>query len=254
MPEYLAPGVYVEEVDTGSKPIEGVSTSTSGMVGVTAWGPEKIVTLVTGWADFQRQFGGYLEQRIYDKAWYLPHAVEGFFTNGGKRLYIVRVLPSTATPAITYLVDRPTSNPSLQTILEKKSSMNNNEITLDAGVDTTKVLKDLVFKLDDGQFAEYVRVAEDATTNVVKLESSPYRDHDQGATFESRDILLKIQAIDRGAWGNTLQITPDDDESLLETSVAADAVANQAKIVLNITQGVLLSFLLRKSYLNMSSF
>jgi phage tail sheath protein FI len=38
MPEYLAPGVYVEEVDTGSKPIEGVSTSTSGMVGVTSGG------------------------------------------------------------------------------------------------------------------------------------------------------------------------------------------------------------------------
>ena len=39
MPEYLAPGVYVEEVDTGSKPIEGVSTSTAGMVGVTERGP-----------------------------------------------------------------------------------------------------------------------------------------------------------------------------------------------------------------------
>jgi phage tail sheath protein FI len=35
MPEYLSPGVYVEEVDTGSKPIEGVSTSTVGMVGIT---------------------------------------------------------------------------------------------------------------------------------------------------------------------------------------------------------------------------
>ena len=38
MPEYLAPGVYVEEIDTGSKPIEGVSTSTSGMIGVTVFG------------------------------------------------------------------------------------------------------------------------------------------------------------------------------------------------------------------------
>jgi uncharacterized protein len=237
MPEYLAPGVYVEEVDTGSKPIEGVSTSTSGMVGVTEWGPEKIVTLVTGWADFQRQFGGYLDKNFYNGAWYLPHAVEGFFTNGGKRLYIVRVLPKAATPAITYLVDRPTSDASLKATLKNKLSKSN-EITLDAGAD--QVLTDSVFKLDDGQFAEYVRAAEngDAATQVVKLESSPYRDHDQGATFESRDSLLKIQAIDRGAWGNTLQITPDDDESLLETSVAADAAANQAKVILNITQGI----------------
>ena len=38
MPEYLAPGVYVEEIDTGTKPIEGVSTSTAGMLGVTLFG------------------------------------------------------------------------------------------------------------------------------------------------------------------------------------------------------------------------
>jgi uncharacterized protein len=107
MPEYLAPGVYVEEVDTGSKPIEGVSTSTSGMVGVTELGPVNVPTLVTGFADFQRQFGGYLDRRIYiGSTWYLPHAVEGFFTNGGKRLYAVRVLPPSATSARTTLFDQ----------------------------------------------------------------------------------------------------------------------------------------------------
>jgi uncharacterized protein len=107
MPEYLAPGVYVEEVDTGPKPIEGVSTSTSGMVGVTEWGPVNIATLVTGFADFQRQFGGYLDRRIYTgNTWYFPHAVEGFFTNGGKRLYVVRVLPSSATSARIDLFDQ----------------------------------------------------------------------------------------------------------------------------------------------------
>jgi phage tail sheath protein FI len=111
MPEYLAPGVYVEEVDTGSKPIEGVSTSTSGMVGVTERGPVNIPTLVTGIADFRRQFGGYLDRRIFTSntsgnIWYLPHAVEGFFNNGGKRLYVVRVLPDSATFAQTTLFDQ----------------------------------------------------------------------------------------------------------------------------------------------------
>ena len=48
MPEYLAPAVYVEEVDTGTKPIEGVSTSTTGMIGVTERGPVNVPTLVTG--------------------------------------------------------------------------------------------------------------------------------------------------------------------------------------------------------------
>ena len=60
MPEYLAPGVYVEEVDTGSKPIEGVSTSTTGMVGVTERGPVDVPVLVTGVGEFNRWFGGLL--------------------------------------------------------------------------------------------------------------------------------------------------------------------------------------------------
>ena len=107
MPEYLAPGVYVEEVDSGSKPIEGVSTSTSGMVGVTERGPVGVATLVTSFPDFVRQFGGYLDDRIYTgSTWYLPHAVEGFFVNGGKRLYVVRVLPDSAATAGITLFDR----------------------------------------------------------------------------------------------------------------------------------------------------
>ena len=107
MPEYLSPGVYVEEVDTGPKPIEGVSTSTAGMVGVCERGPVNVPTLVTGWADFMRQFGGILNRRVFTGGtWYLPHAVKGFFDNGGKRVYVVRVLPDTATAAQALLFDR----------------------------------------------------------------------------------------------------------------------------------------------------
>src|SRR3954466_15085605 len=100
MPEYLAPGVYLEEVDTGSKPIEGVSTSTCGMVGVTERGPVNQPTFTTSFADFRRQFGGFLNRREFTGAnWLFPHAVDGFFTNGGKRLYVVRILPTDAAYA-----------------------------------------------------------------------------------------------------------------------------------------------------------
>ena len=59
MPEYLSPGVYVEEVDAGPKPIEGVSTSTAGAVGVTARGPDTgKPILVTSYAEYVRTFGG----------------------------------------------------------------------------------------------------------------------------------------------------------------------------------------------------
>ena len=63
MPEYLAPGVYVEEVDTGSKPIEGVSTSTCGVVGVAERGPVDVPVLVTSVGDYNRWFGGQLRPR-----------------------------------------------------------------------------------------------------------------------------------------------------------------------------------------------
>jgi len=99
MPEYLSPGVYVEEVDAGPKPIEGVSTSITGAVGVTAFGPTSgKPQLVTSFADFTRQFGGFLpdpESGTYNKWaldpdeggrwWNFPLSVKGYFDNGGQQ-------------------------------------------------------------------------------------------------------------------------------------------------------------------------
>jgi uncharacterized protein len=106
MPEYLAPAVYVEEVDTGSKPIEGVSTSTAGMIGMTERGPVNVPILVTAVSEYQRWFGQYLDPAVFnDGRCYLPNAVQGFFDNGGKRSYVTRVLdPSAAAPATRTLV------------------------------------------------------------------------------------------------------------------------------------------------------
>src|SRR4051794_30434359 len=114
MPEYLAPGVYVEEVDTGNRPIEGVSTSTAGMIGVTERGPAHVPILITSYGEYVRWFGERLTIADFSNAngthCYLPQAVEGFFTNGGRRVFIVRVLDtSKALPASTYLFDRGTA-------------------------------------------------------------------------------------------------------------------------------------------------
>ncbi|HEX7798578.1 MAG TPA: hypothetical protein VF456_29640, partial [Vicinamibacterales bacterium] len=91
MPEYLSPDVYVEEIDTGSKPIEGVSTSTAAMLGVTERGPANVPILVTSYGEFTRWFGDRLDPDIFGVYSFLPYAVEGFFTNGGKRLFVTRV-------------------------------------------------------------------------------------------------------------------------------------------------------------------
>src|ERR1700730_17359201 len=96
MPEYLSPHVYVEEVDTGPKPIEGLSTSTAGVIGVTERGPVDVPILVTSVGEYQRWFGQSLNMAEFGNHCFLPHAIDGFFGNGGKRVYVTRILNSDA--------------------------------------------------------------------------------------------------------------------------------------------------------------
>jgi phage tail sheath protein FI len=105
MPEYLSPGVYVEEIETGPQPITGVSTSVTGAVGVTLQGPTSgKPQLVTSFAQFQTLFGGYsptppaglvnqwaLDANEGGQWWQFPLSVKGYFDNGGQQLYVKRV-------------------------------------------------------------------------------------------------------------------------------------------------------------------
>ncbi len=116
MPEYLAPGVFVEEVSFRSKSIEGVPTSTTGFVGMTHWGPvcyrDSVIQgpleceprLITSFTEFERVYGGLEKIEVgasspgTERLPYLAHAARAFFENGGKRLYISRVFaPRTGT-------------------------------------------------------------------------------------------------------------------------------------------------------------
>ncbi len=84
MPEYQSPGVYVEEVDTGTKSVEGASTSTAGFLGETERGPVE-PTLITNFGEFKRTFGSSPASSNLDAA------VDGYFKNGGSRCYVGRV-------------------------------------------------------------------------------------------------------------------------------------------------------------------
>ncbi len=94
MPEYLSPGVYVEEFESGARPMEGVSTSITGFTGLAIKGPVGgVPQLVTNMADFRRKYGGYLSENEFDGYRFLSYAVEYFFVNGGSRAFISRVCP-----------------------------------------------------------------------------------------------------------------------------------------------------------------
>ncbi len=85
MPGYLSPGVYLEEVSSGSKPIEGVGTAVAGFVGFAEKGPVHEPVLVTNWTQFGQSFGGFVADS------YLAHSVYAFFLNGGGSAYVVRI-------------------------------------------------------------------------------------------------------------------------------------------------------------------
>lgn len=121
MPEYLAPGVYVEEVSFRSKTIEGVATSTTGYAGLTRFGPVQFSDpgvetaasseprLITSFTEFERVYGG-LAQLMVERGDgqptstnYLAHAARAFFANGGQRLYISRVFSANGTSGVARL-------------------------------------------------------------------------------------------------------------------------------------------------------
>jgi phage tail sheath protein FI len=101
MPEYLSPGVYIEEMDLGPVPIQGVATSTGGIIGLCQRGPSDTPTLITSLGQFTSTFGGPLPPNatttLNANFNNVAYGVQGFFNNGGTMLYVIRVAPNSAT-------------------------------------------------------------------------------------------------------------------------------------------------------------
>lgn len=91
MPEYLSPGVYVEEIPSSVKPIQGVGTSTGAFVGFAEKGPIGEAILIGNRGEFFNQFGGFIPNAD------LAYAVNLFFQNGGTRCYVVRTCAHSST-------------------------------------------------------------------------------------------------------------------------------------------------------------
>jgi phage tail sheath protein FI len=192
MPEYLAPDVYVEEIDSGNKPIEGVSTSTAAMLGVTERGPVNVPILITSYGEYRRWFGERLPISDFsDPATgvhcYLPTAVEGFFQNSGKRVYITRVLdPNGAANATLQLFDRGSSS-SVTTLLLRGAG----EATGTAGnppplylLDPTGLNAGDWVRIGDGSAAEYRQIGALGTASHIPLAFALDFSHESGQSVD----------------------------------------------------------------------
>ncbi len=151
MPDYKSPGVYVEEVDRGTKPIEAAGTSMTAFVGLTAEASIKQIdpesgervpvesvlnqaTLVTSWTQFTNIFGGFTPGA------YLPDAVYGYFANGGGPCYVVslRALEESDEEVEAASVTIPsTGNASCFTMTAKKPGPSDLSVTIRAGEEDT---------------------------------------------------------------------------------------------------------------------
>ncbi len=188
MAEYLSPGVYVEEFDSGSAPMQGVSTSTAGFIGVTEKGSVSgAPVLVTSPADFNRKYGGYLQENEFGEYRYLAYAVNQFFANGGTRAYIARVCPSNASVAKSVaesgqedVLEFKAKNPGVWgnsiSIKFKESSKAKTQILEDLGSGAYKVKNAIGFNVGDvvmlsGSDSPEYNIISGVTDNIVTFEA-----------------------------------------------------------------------------------
>src|SRR3954453_7903140 len=101
MPTYLTPGVYVEEVSSGNKPIEGVGTAVAAFVGLAPGGPINTPLRISNWSQFVKYFADTVhpENGPFMEGAYLAHSVYGFFGKGGSLGWVVRVGNEATAPA-----------------------------------------------------------------------------------------------------------------------------------------------------------
>lgn len=199
MPEYLAPGVYVEEIDTGNKPIEGVSTSTAGMIGVAERGPVNVPILITGVGEYARWFGGRLNIQEFsnspnDPHCYLPYAVEGFFTNGGKRVYITRALATEAASlARTRFFRQEDGVPTATLLTRAASSATNVLLVWPAAVGAISINEWV--RIGSGSDAEYRQAAAAPAPSSIAIVTSLPLQHSHPVAVNNVEDYTALPAV-----------------------------------------------------------
>ena len=140
MPEYLSPGVYIEEVNSGPRPIEGVGTAMAAFVGLAPAGPANEPDaghqLVAVRRDLRRAGGRRATQPAPARRVSLAR-VYGYFLNGGGRCYVTRIVPggnggdAQGRAACSCPADRPRPSASL-TLRAKDAPKEDIEVEVDA--------------------------------------------------------------------------------------------------------------------------
>lgn len=206
MPEYLAPGVYVEEIPSGNKPIQAASTSTAGMVGMTARGPVGTPTLVSSRGAYARIFGGDLNPLVFTNGRdALPYAAEGFFTNGGARLYVVRVVGDNADESELALFAADTSVVAAPTLAAPVAEGDTGLILSDPGA----VGAGTQLLISDGETSETVTLTATAFAPRLRLDDGLAHSYADGDTVTVQTTAAVAVALTADAAAGDTTLTLD---------------------------------------------
>lgn len=188
---YLTPGVYVEEIASTSKPIEGVSTSVAAFVGLAPGGPVNTPMRVSNWSQFAKLYGDPVntENGPFMEGAYLAHSVYGFFENGGTLAWIVRVGGGDGAGSPTPIAALPSaSDHALEAFRIKALNAAGGEVTVELTETAPSVPKE---DGDDGK-------SSDGREPVYKLvvSSNGDREEHEGLTLKKgrANLLTKVNA------------------------------------------------------------
>jgi phage tail sheath protein FI len=233
MAEYLSPGVYVEEVSSGIRPIEGVGTSTGAFIGVAAKGPvvgaqyEDGVgrpVLVTNFGDFTRTFGSFISGE------FLAYAVQQFFAEGGTRCYVARTAhfgnpadPTTLTAARASL---PLGG--VTTTLADNLTADATQAQL---ASINGLQEGMHLFINDGTNAARVRVGQLVANPVPITNLTPVSRPAFTTNTNVTQVILDVLALNEGDWGNNLSVAVDV-AGLVTTTLSAAVVENATQATL----------------------
>lgn len=221
MPEYLHPGVYVEE-QPAPQTIEGVSTSTAGFVGATKKGPTSgLPQLVTSFPDFARKYGDYLPQDPWGDSRFLAYAVQAFFDNGGQRAYIKRVVGDGALAASLTLNDGFVARLAVDTA-SAASARTTARLTTLRGIEVGSTLSFREVIDGTAQSEDRTVTAYNSANNIVTLDTAlGFRFTAAGCTVVLSGVAdapepsagtpsLRVTASSEGIWGRDIQVLVSD--------------------------------------------
>jgi len=250
MPEYLSPAVYVEEVSGGIKPIEGVGTSTGAFIGVAEKGPVAGAryedgpgrpVLVTSFGEFRRNFGGFIRNE------FLAYAVQQFFNEGGKRCFVARTAHFTDSSDPRTLTARRATVPfgGLSSTTTAALAAGATQAAL-ASVQNLRTGMTL-FITDNAQSARVTVTGVTANADgsgtvdfqntVLDASGTPAAIPAIATGATVTQVILDINAINEGAWGNNLRAAVSV-AGRVQTRTSAALAAGATQAVLNSLLGI----------------